>query len=111
LAELEALAIRRFGEHLSDAEKRLLGNAPIGDIAYCGPNHNDDNPDNDPVNSDQWQPSREIRAEVLTWLCVDREASKQVDQRGIRVHAARLPASWRSPSRRFRSLFTSPTAA
>jgi hypothetical protein len=92
-SDLEGLAIRRFGEHFSDAERRLLHNAPIGDITYCGPNRRDDDPDNDPVNAGQWGHDREIRAELITWLCVDREASKRVDQRGLGVHAAKITGS------------------
>jgi hypothetical protein len=87
--DLEALAIRRFGTHLSESEKKLLRHAPKGEIVSCGPNLNDQDPRNDPSNSDNWEDSREIRAELLTWLCVDQVASKIVDSRGLVVYAAK----------------------
>ena len=90
LPDLEVLAIRRFGAHLKESEKRLLRNAPRGEIVSCGPNLNDQDQRNDPSKSDNWDASREIRAELLTWLCIDQVASKIVDSRGLVVHAAKI---------------------
>jgi hypothetical protein len=81
--DLEALARRRFGK-LSEAEERLVRAAPEGEVATCGPNSDDKSPAND------WESEREIRAELMRWLCVDREASKRIDPRGIQVYAAKI---------------------
>src|SRR5215469_2327679 len=85
--DLEKLAEERFGS-LSASEIKFLFAAPKGEIAYCGPSKADDDPNNDPTHSDRWQPERYVRAELLRWLCVDREAMSRVDPRGIRAHAA-----------------------
>ena len=86
-ADLEQLAEARFGP-LSVAETKLLRAAPKGEIAYCGPSEQDDDPNNDPVNSGNWAQDRWIRAELIRWLFVDREAKDLLDPRGIRAHAA-----------------------
>jgi hypothetical protein len=87
--DLEALAIRRFSGRLTNSELRLLRGAPNEDVVYCGPNHNDKDPINDPANSKDWTVEREIRAELLTWLCVDRTASKMVP-RTLEIHSAKI---------------------
>jgi len=88
-AKLEELAEPRFGT-LSDAEKELLRAAPKGEIAYCGPNDRDDDPENDPRKTGTWGPKRAIRAEIIGWLCAYREAKEYVHPRGIRAHAAEI---------------------
>jgi len=88
--ELEALARRRFGDNLSQAEKRLLSAAPKGERAMCGPNFDDNDPANDPARADGWSREREIRAELIRWLCVHEEASQSIDPRGVRVYAAKI---------------------
>jgi hypothetical protein len=98
--ELEALARRRFG-NLSEAEERLLQAAPKGEVAYCVSNPKDKEPteepadtakrpDSDPGKAGVWGSGREIRAELIRWLCVDQSASKKVDPRGARVHGAKI---------------------
>jgi hypothetical protein len=87
--DLEQLARAQF-DRLSDAEIKLLCAAPKGETAYCGPSERDDDPDNDPAHWDSWGDEREIRAELVRWLCVDRDAKDRVDPRGIRVQAARI---------------------
>ncbi len=86
-ADLEQLARARFAP-LSDAEIKLLRAAPKGETAYCGPSVRDDDPNNNPADSDSWGPERWIRAELVRWLCVDRDAKDCVDPRGLRAHAA-----------------------
>src|SRR6266849_10345943 len=88
-ADLEQLARARFAP-LSDAEIKLLRAAPKGETAYCGPSERDDDPNNDAANSNIWGSERWIRAELIRWLCVDRDAKDRVDPRGIRAHAARI---------------------
>ncbi len=85
--DLIAEARSRFGE-LSAAEEKLLRCAQSGDIAYCGPSENNDDPANDPAKADGWGRERTIRAKLIRWLCIDSEASKHIDPQGIQVHAA-----------------------
>lgn len=85
--DLEQLAVARFGP-LSSAEINLVRASPKGETAYCGPSEEDNDPDNDPVGSDAWGEERWIRAGLVRWLCVDRDAVGRVDPRGVIVHAA-----------------------
>jgi hypothetical protein len=92
---LTALANPRF-PNLSQAEHRLLRAAPKGEFAVCGPSKNDDDPANDPAKANNkpeaggWGADREIRADLIRWLCTDPEAIKTVDPRGVRVYAAKI---------------------
>jgi hypothetical protein len=92
--DLEALARRRFGNSLNEAERRLLRAAPKAppelSVAVCGPNSQDNDPDNDPAKADDWGIERQIRAELIRWLCLDQEASKRVDPRGVQVYGAMI---------------------
>jgi hypothetical protein len=87
--DLEALAQARSAP-LSQAELKLLRAAPKGEVAWCGPSAKDDDPANDPAKADEWGREREIRADLIRWLCVDRAAASAVDPKGIQVHAARI---------------------
>ncbi|MGO9267444.1 MAG: hypothetical protein ACLQBA_21620 [Candidatus Binataceae bacterium] len=77
-------------KELSHCERKLLRLAPIGKFAVCGPNMNDKDPQNDPSKSDKWAPSRQIRAELIRWLCVDEAARKLIDPKGIRIYGAKV---------------------
>src|SRR5260370_22615653 len=87
--ELIALARTRFAP-LRGAEEKLLRAAPAGEMAWCGPSKKDADPTNDARKSDMWGEARAIRAELIRWLCIDREAREYVDQRGIQAHGARI---------------------
>jgi hypothetical protein len=88
-SDLKALAEAKFGkETLSDAEKLLLEKAPTGEWAICGPNDDNADPSNNPKDADNWGAARQIRAELLGWLCIDGDAQKQVHFRGIQVYGA-----------------------
>ena len=90
--DLDTLARARFGE-LSQAEVRLLAAIPNGQLAVCGSNMSDADPANDPANSGTWAADRDIRADLIRWLCVDRIAREFVDPMGIRAYGARIPGA------------------
>ncbi len=87
--ELVSLAQAEFSG-LSEAELRLLRAAANGGQAVCGPSNNFNDASNDPAKSDGWGVEREIRAELLRWLCLDREASSRVDPAGLQVLGAKI---------------------
>src|SRR5258708_1314395 len=87
--DLVALARARFGD-MSAAEKKLLEAAPKGDLAVCGPNDKWDDSANDPAKAGEWSADREVRAELIRWLCVDRAARERVDPKGIQTFGARI---------------------
>jgi hypothetical protein len=85
-APLLALVAEHFPD-LTEAEKKLLRAVATGDIADCSsPN----DAENDPKDGNTWGESRTIRAEIIRWLCVDREATKHIDPNGIRIGAAKI---------------------
>jgi hypothetical protein len=86
---LKQLAEARFAP-LSDAESKMLRAVVVGDVAWCGPSEKDDDPHNNPSAEEEWGPAREIRAELVRWLCVDKAAEGKIDSRGIRVHGAKI---------------------
>lgn len=88
-SNLEALAIPQFGE-LSRAERDMLRAAAKGDFPSFGNSAIWDDPSNDPAQADSWGGERVIRAELIRWLCLNEEASRQVDVRGVRVAAAKI---------------------
>jgi hypothetical protein len=90
MGKLELLARSRFGATLTPGELKLMRAAPNGDTAVCGPNDNDEDPNNDPSKADQEWHEREIRAEVIRWLCVDEKAKYTVDPMGISVYGAKI---------------------
>ena len=77
-------------EELSDCERKLLESAPKGEYAVCGPNQNDDAPENDPSKGDKWPESRQIRAKLIRWLCVNEDARKLIDPKGIAIYGAKV---------------------
>jgi hypothetical protein len=90
--ELLRLADGRFPP-LREAERKLLNAAPLGEVAWCGPSQKDFDPANDPRKVDSWGPERSIRAALIRWLCIDRDARAYVDPRGIHAHGARIEGS------------------
>lgn len=52
---------------------RYVGSKPAsgGDSAAAGPRSDTDDLTNDPAQGDEWGKEREVRAEVIRWLCVD----------------------------------------
>src|SRR5258708_12264022 len=89
--DLISKASARFSEKaLSDAEKRLLKGAPNGEIAVCGPKLDDSDDVNDPAKSEGWGSDREIRADLIRWICTDREVALRIDPRGIQVYGGKV---------------------
>lgn len=87
---LEQLASKTFAK-LAEAERKLVHAAATGEQAYCGPEGRGPGaPENAPAEANSWGSEREIRAELLTWLCVDREASGLVHARGITIACAKV---------------------
>jgi hypothetical protein len=87
---LEVSARKRFS-NLTLAELKLIrsvGNE--GEVAFCGPSVRDDDPLNDPSHSDEWGRDRQIRAELIRWLCIEESARKQIDPQGMRIHGAKI---------------------
>jgi hypothetical protein len=87
--DLEQLAKVRFAP-LSTSESKMLQAAAKGTTAFCGPSERDDDPGNNPSDSDNWSADREIRSDVIRWLCIDRAAKECLDPRGIQLHGARI---------------------
>ncbi len=87
--DLKALATANFGK-LTDAEELLLEKVPTGEWAVCGPNDDDADPNNNPKHADDWGPGRQIRAELVGWLCMDKDAREHVHGRGIQVYGANV---------------------
>ncbi len=86
MLDLESLLRTRYSG-LTEAEINLSRAAASGTEATCGPtlaiNERTNNPNS-------WNQHRQIRADLIRWLCVDRRAKECVDPRGIRVLAARI---------------------
>ncbi|MGB9513085.1 MAG: hypothetical protein WBU20_15475, partial [Candidatus Acidiferrum sp.] len=90
--ELIRLAELRFPA-LREAERKLLRAAPLGEVAWCGTSPKDFDPGNDPAKANAWGSERSIRAALIRWLCIDREAREYVDPRGAQLHGARVEGS------------------
>jgi hypothetical protein len=96
--KLKALARDEFGEP-SEAESRMLDAAATRGMAFCGEYSDLDHPSNAPAFSETgspaaplepWGKDREIRAEVIRWLCAAEDAKKLLDPSGIHVIGARI---------------------
>jgi hypothetical protein len=81
--ELANLALARFAD-LNESELKVLAAATNGETAYCGPSDEDGDPANDPESANTWGPQRRIRAGLIRWLCVNRDAATWIDARGYR---------------------------
>jgi hypothetical protein len=87
--DLLRLAKERFGG-LSEAEARLLRAAPKGDQAVCGPSGEFNDPSNDPVKADKWGPERQVRAEIIRWLCTESGPASRIDPKGVQLIGAKV---------------------
>jgi len=66
------------------------GNVGRGQCAIAGISANSEDPSNDPKHSDEWSKDREIRAQLIRWLCEDPQAMQLVGPSGIQVMGARI---------------------
>jgi hypothetical protein len=92
--ELLKLAEGEFS-NLTPAETALLkfagsNRSEPGGFAIAGPSAKPDDPSNDPSHADLWGKEREVRADLIRWLCVDPRARALVDPQGIRLLGARI---------------------
>jgi hypothetical protein len=93
---LEMLAKDHFDRDLTVAEKNLLAKAPAGEVAFSGIPGDRTHPGNDPGKADipegmpWWGPDRDIAADLIRWLCVDRLAREQIDQKGLQIMGAKI---------------------
>ena len=87
MGKLEDLARLKFTDPpLSVAEEKVVRNAPDGKDADC----RDLGGGDEPEKADTWPASRNVRADLIRCLCVDREAREQVDPKGVRIQGARI---------------------
>lgn len=84
--QLQEWAAARF-DRLTPAEVKLLEKVPTGD--GCDVSSGDEKKD-DPATADNWGDDRIVRAAVIRWLCVDQDASKLVDAKGVQLKGARI---------------------
>ena len=89
MPSLKSLA-QEFFSDLTVAEQKLVETAPVGQFAVCGPNSQDSDPANSPRNADNWGNERQIRADLIRWICRDASAKELVDPKGIQVYGAKL---------------------
>ena len=95
--ELLRLAAARFS-NLTNCERALLINADVNTtnhqrLAVCGSSSKFDDPSNDPKDAAKWDHQRELRAELIRWLCVDPNAIKLIEPNDISVLGARVVGS------------------
>jgi len=92
--ELLVLARGKFSA-MTTAEIALLkfvgsdSSDPEG-FAAAGPSAKPGDPSNDPAHVDKWGKEREVRAQLIRWLCVNPRAKLLIDPQGIRLLGARI---------------------
>jgi hypothetical protein len=91
---LVKLAASRF-PNLTHAERALLeyaqaGNVDRGRVAVAGTSSTLEDPSNDPKHAEKWGKEREIRAQLIRWLCDEPTAIQLVSPSGIQVIGARI---------------------
>jgi hypothetical protein len=86
MSTLVSLARSSF-EKLSQAELEVLESSTFGRLAVCA---------SQPISSidaregPTWGPERQIRGEVIRWLCVERGANSLIDPNGVQIVGARI---------------------
>jgi len=95
MATLEELARKKFPDRpLSAAEERVVRNAPVGSVADCRGLGGGSDPEKaggtGETPDEKWPETRNVRAALIRWFCIDREAREQVDPHGIQIRGARI---------------------
>jgi len=95
---LEQMARQKFtAPPLSEAEERVVQHASDGTMADCRYLGGDGNPANADgtreAPDEKWPETRNVRADLIRWLVVDREARELVDPRGVLILGARITGS------------------
>jgi hypothetical protein len=72
---------------LTDAEEKFLRTIAAGKVADY---RTSNDAGNDPTQAETWDASRTIRATVIRWLCVNRDASRHIDPKGMHIEAAKI---------------------
>jgi hypothetical protein len=89
MPSLKSLALASF-ENLTIAELKLVDAAAAGEFVVCGPNQEYSDPTNCPRNADNWGEERQVRAELIRWICRDPVAKSLVDPKGIQILGAKI---------------------
>jgi len=84
---LKGLLPQELKKDLTPAEKILLAKARKGELADF---RSGDKETDRPENADNWGDQRRVRADLLYWLCTDREASELVHAKGVRIVGAKV---------------------
>lgn len=93
---LEELAKAHFQRDFTTAEHNLLTSAPLGQMAYPVPQERRAELSIGPDKSEKsdgnpgWGPERDIAADLIRWMCIDRNAREQIDSQGIQLVGARI---------------------
>jgi hypothetical protein len=88
--KLLALAREEFGE-LTEAEVKFFTAVADGKQADFNENGKDErDPANDPANSDQWGEDRQLKADRIAWVFLDREAVQFVTHKGVELKGGRV---------------------
>lgn len=92
--ELERLARDQFSEPgLTSAEILSIRSSAVGDWALCGEQSAEKPPNYDPEQSGEWESGRNIRAELIRWLCAASRVKQLIDPRGIRIFGGKIQGS------------------
>ncbi len=86
---LNSLAAESYPD-LNQTENNFLRAAASGETMLAGDVKDDKDPKNDPANADllNWKRDRSVRADLIRWLCENRDAGKLVSANGIQLKSA-----------------------
>lgn len=88
--QLLDMAQRAGFDNLTASERKLLEAVPSGADVLCGPTDDKIGSENHPSKGHKWHESRQIRAGLIRWLCVDEAATKLIDPKGIQIYGAKV---------------------
>jgi hypothetical protein len=70
-----------------------IDNIDRGKFAVCGTSADPADRSNDPKDAARWPHDRDVRASLIRWLAVNRDAAARVDPKGLRALGARIVGS------------------